>query len=104
MKIVAINTVEFIYLFSIVKGVQRCLTFWYHMYGSDMGTLNVLVDGNPVWTKTGDQGNSWKMANITIRRTTRYRVESLYLHVHYVFLLLSMLPRVHVHSMHTFSS
>jgi hypothetical protein len=68
-----------IVLFSIVKGVQRCLTFWYHMYGSDIGTLNVLVDGTSVWTRKGDQGNGWKKAYITIRRTTHYKVESLHL-------------------------
>jgi hypothetical protein len=45
------------------------------MYGSDMGTLNVLVDGTPVWTRTGDQGNSWLKADITIRRTTLYKVK-----------------------------
>jgi hypothetical protein len=48
------------------------------MYGSDMGSLNVLVDGNPVWTRTGDQGNSWKKADITIRRRTNYKVKSFY--------------------------
>jgi hypothetical protein len=45
------------------------------MYGSDMGTLKVLVDGNSVWSRSGDQGNSWKKADITIRRTTHYKVE-----------------------------
>jgi hypothetical protein len=49
------------------------------MYGSDMGTLNVLVDGNSVWTRTGDQGNIWKKADITIRMTTNYKVKSLHL-------------------------
>jgi hypothetical protein len=45
------------------------------MYGSDMGSLNVLVDGNSVWTRSGDQGNSWKKADITIARTTNYKVK-----------------------------
>ncbi|MCK5080044.1 MAG: PKD domain-containing protein, partial [Bacteroidales bacterium] len=42
------------------------LTFWYHMYGADMGTLSVQVstDGgtswsSDIWSLTGDQGNSW---------------------------------------------
>jgi hypothetical protein len=49
------------------------------MYGSDMGTLNVLVDGNSVWTRTGDQGNRWKRADITIKRIKEYKVKLLYL-------------------------
>jgi hypothetical protein len=49
------------------------------MYGSDMGTLNVLVDGTSIWTTTGDQGNRWKRADITIRRKTHYKVKLSYL-------------------------
>ncbi len=40
------------------------LTFWYHMWGADMGTLEVeaSTDGvtyAPVWSLSGDQGNAW---------------------------------------------
>ena len=35
------------------------LTFAYHMYGATMGTLDVLVNGDTVWTLSGDQGNQW---------------------------------------------
>ncbi|XP_055996867.1 MAM and LDL-receptor class A domain-containing protein 1-like isoform X2 [Ostrea edulis] len=65
---------KFVFETPLLQGVQRCLTFWYHMYGSDMGTLNVLVDGSSVWTRTGDQGNSWKKADITVGTTTNYKV------------------------------
>ena len=47
----------------------KCLTFWYHMYGSQVRTLNVYVTadsnlGTPVWTKSGTQGRQWKMASV----------------------------------------
>lgn len=47
----------------------KCLTFWYHMYGSQVRTLNVYVTadsnlGTPVWTKSGTQGSQWKMASV----------------------------------------
>ena len=47
------------------------LEFWYHMYGQDMGTLEVQQhDGagnwNPVWTIGGDQGNQWHQAAVLI--------------------------------------
>ena len=35
------------------------LSFYTHMYGSTIGTLNVYVNGDTVWTKSGDQGNQW---------------------------------------------
>ena len=41
-------------------------SFHYHMYGSDMGALDVKVNGSSVWTKSGDQGNSWKLAVIPL--------------------------------------
>lgn len=44
--------------------------FWYHMFGGDQGTLTLEVDaGNgfaPIWTKSGDQGNQWLPANISL--------------------------------------
>lgn len=32
----------------------RCtMSFWYSMYGSGIGTLEVVGDGSTVWTKSG---------------------------------------------------
>ncbi|CAH3142203.1 unnamed protein product, partial [Porites lobata] len=45
---------------------KSCLRFYYHMYGSGMGTLRVKLSGAVIFEKTGDQGNQWKMQ--TIRR------------------------------------
>ncbi|MBG6129646.1 chitodextrinase [Aquimarina sp. EL_43] len=48
------------------------LEFGYHMYGSNMGTMEVLVstdDGanyTSLWTKSGDLGNSWNQATIDL--------------------------------------
>lgn len=42
------------------------LEFKYHMWGSDMGKLSVMVDGQTVWAKTGDQKNKWHSANIDL--------------------------------------
>jgi len=35
------------------------MSFKYHMYGKDVATLSVEVDGAEVWSKSGDQGDSW---------------------------------------------
>ena len=45
---------------------RKCLSFYYHMYGSTMGTLNVYVGQKKIFTKTGDQGNQWKQAMVNI--------------------------------------
>ncbi|XP_076116199.1 MAM and LDL-receptor class A domain-containing protein 1-like isoform X1 [Mytilus galloprovincialis] len=50
---------------------DRCVTFWYHMYGQDTGTLNVYlqtngITGKPVWRKKGEQGNAWRLGEFDI--------------------------------------
>jgi subtilisin family serine protease len=49
------------------------LSFWYHMYGATIGTLNVAVEypygsGNytNVWTLSGDKGNVWTKATVSL--------------------------------------
>ena len=68
---------------SIVRPTRNsatsCLSFWYHMYGSSIGGLNVYIQtgvsmGSPVWTRKGDQGNKWNNAKITITQSTQYNV------------------------------
>jgi hypothetical protein len=47
------------------------LTFWYYMYGSDMGELHVDIFSDDTWyqdvfTKSGNQNASWKKAEIDL--------------------------------------
>ncbi|XP_061190680.1 uncharacterized protein LOC133198658 [Saccostrea echinata] len=47
----------------------QCLTFWYHMFGRDTASLSVILQGSSnttIWTKSGDQGNSWQRAIVEI--------------------------------------
>ena len=48
----------------------QCLQFWYHMYGSSIGTLNVYTAQfffqRLSWTKTGNQGNEWRKAQVSL--------------------------------------
>ena len=50
------------------------MTFWYHMYGSTIGTLNVHVYYNSLdrvfWTRKGNQNNTWHSATISLPRST----------------------------------
>ena len=67
-------------LFSNSNGIN-CMNFWYHMYGSTIGTLNVWVQpqGNgtavQLWSLSGQQGNTWKQGTVPIpTQTTSYMV------------------------------
>nr|XP_034302483.1 MAM and LDL-receptor class A domain-containing protein 1-like isoform X1 [Crassostrea gigas] len=58
-----------------ISAGPKCLKFWYHMYGRDMGTLSVLRNETQLWTKTGDQGDTWHSAEIDIGTSTKnYKV------------------------------
>ncbi|XP_015762664.1 PREDICTED: uncharacterized protein LOC107341715 isoform X3 [Acropora digitifera] len=48
------------------NGEPGCLSFYYHMYGKNMGTLNVFIGNRTVFTESGDHGNIWIKADRTI--------------------------------------
>ncbi|CAK8675733.1 unnamed protein product [Clavelina lepadiformis] len=70
-----------------VQTSQRCVTFWYHMWGSGMGNLRVFADFKPpirsrksslsqrselVYQKLGNQNADWKMARVTFDQELAY--------------------------------
>ena len=49
------------------RRIPYCLRFWYHMMGSGVGTLNLMVKTCPgstnekiTWQLSGNQGNKWR--------------------------------------------
>ena len=56
------------------------MQFYYHMYGNDMGSLNIYIR-NPVtkvkskiFTKSGNQGDQWYLGTVTIATVCKYQV------------------------------
>ena len=45
---------------------SSCLTFYYHMYGSSMGTLNVFSGKTAIFTASGDHEDYWRKVTKTI--------------------------------------
>ena len=45
--------------FDFSNYTDPCFSFYTHMYGSNMGTMEVFVNGTSVWSLSGDQGNAW---------------------------------------------
>ena len=57
----------------------KCLTFYYHMNGNNMGTLSIYKMRNnrlytPVWTVGGSQGDIWQPAQVTMTSSTDFQV------------------------------
>ena len=59
---------------------SSCVSFWYCMYGSTMGTLELktatpdLHSTGAVWHLSGNQGKGWNQANVTIRSDQALKV------------------------------
>ena len=51
---------------------SHCLQFYYHLYGDEIGQLNVQLKtpagltGNPIWKRTTQHGNLWLKGHVTI--------------------------------------
>lgn len=57
----------------------KCLLFWYHMHGKDMGSLNVhlrnYTGGNTkYWGVVGDQGDEWNLGRLSFTHNGPFQV------------------------------
>ena len=64
--------------FSPVPFRGRCLKFWYHMLGAEIGTLNVIQKTGPgsrsetlLWSLSGQQGSNWLNGRVSLRKSPR---------------------------------
>lgn len=57
---------------NFTNSTNSLLEFYYHMFGSNMGTIEVLVSTNnglsytTIWSQEGNKGNVWKKASIDL--------------------------------------
>jgi len=58
-------------------GKLSCLRFYYHMYGETINTLNVYNGNTEIFTKSGNQGNVWLFAKVTV--TLQSEVSSIHI-------------------------
>ncbi|CAF0741650.1 unnamed protein product, partial [Brachionus calyciflorus] len=58
----------------------KCLYFWYHAYGKDVGALNIYSElqnqtsRNLLWTISRDQGNQWLLARLPTDYQTDFKI------------------------------
>ena len=55
---------------------NMCLTFYYHMYGVHMGTLNVNINGTRVFTASGNKDNVWLRTDLDVTHSGMYAVRT----------------------------
>jgi hypothetical protein len=64
---------------------RRCVSFWFHMYGSTVGTLNVYAKTGPgnsssaeqkIWSLSGNFGDQWMNGQAPISSKVWYQVYS----------------------------
>ncbi|KAJ8009459.1 hypothetical protein DPEC_G00089100 [Dallia pectoralis] len=58
-----------------------CFGFFFHMYGKHIGTLNAFLRQkgqaaavSPAWSLSGNQGDRWKQAKVSVHPTTSFQV------------------------------
>ena len=51
-----------------------CVTFYYHMYGAAIGNLTVTLNGRPLFSRSGNQGNGWFKAQVNTFNFGLYKV------------------------------
>ena len=49
------------------NGKDACLSFYYHMYGDTVGTLNVYSGNSKIFNISGNQSNSWEIVERNVR-------------------------------------
>ena len=56
----------------------KCFTFYYHMYGSGIGTLQIYINNarttagkKQVWSLSGNKGNKWHNGKVNLRTANR---------------------------------
>ena len=53
---------------------RQCMKFSYHMYGRDIGSLNIYANNQKVFSNSGNEGNYWVNVEKPIIQSGRYRV------------------------------
>ncbi|XP_071136803.1 uncharacterized protein [Mytilus edulis] len=60
------------------QDVKLSLSFYYHMYGSSTGTLEVIVSSSgtnqTIFTRSGDQGNQWYYKKLYIQSASNLQI------------------------------
>ncbi len=65
--------------YSATVGSGNCFKFWYHLYGADIGSLNVWIRQNNqlfknIWSRSGNLGNTWRYGHVSVKSIYDYQM------------------------------
>lgn len=85
------------------SGSQICLTFYYQMFGQNVGALNLYQTnggtspaGQPVWSRNFNQGQPWHQGQATLNPSGAYRVRNWVLHERFIKCLIDQICVKHI--------
>ena len=64
---------------------EQCMKFAYHMYGSDIGSLNIYAGSQMIFNKSGNQEDIWVFVEQFIHLNGSYMVGTLILYVQQLY-------------------
>ncbi|CAF3710475.1 unnamed protein product, partial [Didymodactylos carnosus] len=56
---------------------SNCFRFWYHMYGSDVGTLNIYLSNSTqsrIWSLSGGRANQWYEGQVSYEINSAHQI------------------------------
>jgi len=66
----------------LIMAAEACLKFAYHMFGRSIGSLEVYIRRGKhfkkLWSKKGEQGNKWHLAEVNLKVNIEYKVCVIY--------------------------
>ena len=57
---------------------KSCVQFYYYMYGKDINTLAVYINGNQEFSRHGNQNNTWHMGQVEVKNPGRFQVSVIF--------------------------
>jgi hypothetical protein len=71
----------------VLSASSKCVMFYYHMMGRDIGTLNVYLQQNDsrstaVWTLSREQGNIWLRGQVPLNVTGNETIRVIYIYIY----------------------
>ena len=65
-------------LFLPTPSYGLCFDFWYHMYGTGMGSLSFYINSSEtlslLWTQNGNKGNQWLNGQVSVKSSKSFRI------------------------------
>lgn len=79
-SVAAPNSKAYMYSPWYYNTAQKCIQFFYHMYGNQIGSLDIYMQYSGsryyyrVFSRSGNQNNTWHMGQLSVTKKGYFRV------------------------------